>query len=110
MSISARELDQRILIQRAKVTKNRLREEVENWSDKHRAWAKVTETPGREFLKGDQVQASTKAVFKIRWIADVTEKDRVLWGRKIYEVVNVTGTQRERARYLHCETIGEKVK
>ena len=92
-------LDQKIIIETRSVVHNALGEEVESWSPSP-AWAKVTETPGREFLKGDY-QAERKAVFCIRF-KQVDTTARVTWGGQVYDIQSVTGTYREGWAYLHC--------
>jgi len=93
-------LDQQILIEAHSVTLDELGAEVETWSTHSQPWAKVIETPGREFLKGDY-HAEHKAVFRIRW-RDIDSTARVTWGGRVYDITAVTGTRREGWSYLHC--------
>lgn len=99
-------LDQRISVQIRMTGRNEIGEEVESWDEDGRPWARLIETPGREFLKG-QVEAEGKAVFQIRW-RDIDATARVVWGTTIYTIDAVTGTRRQGYRWLHCTTLQEQ--
>ena len=96
-------LDQRITIETPTTSPDELGAEVVSWAVASRPYARVIETPGREFLKGE-VQSERKAVFVIRWRA-VAVTDRVIWRGTIYDLSDVTGTQREGLAYLHGQAI-----
>jgi SPP1 family predicted phage head-tail adaptor len=96
-------LDQQILIETATLSTNDLGEEIATWSPHSQPWARVIEAPGREFLKSD-IEAEGKAVFKIRW-RSLDSKARVTWRGRIYDVQDVTGTQREGFAWLHCRSV-----
>ena len=98
-------LDQRIVIQARTTSRNAIGEEVESWEEDGRPWARVVETPGREFLKGE-VQAEGKAVFQIRY-RTIDSTYRVLWGDVVYAIDAVTGTRRQGYRWLQCATFQE---
>jgi len=96
-------LDQRIVIESPSSTTDELGQDALTWSAYDGAiggrWAKVIETPGREFLKGDY-HAEEKTVFVVRWGAfDSTM--RVQWGGRTWDIVSVTGTRRDMFCYLH---------
>ncbi len=93
-------LDQQIAIETRIVTTDELGAETEAWATEFRPFAKVIETPGREFLKGEVI-AERKAVFVIRWHAlDTTA--RVIWNGDTYRINAITGTRREGYSWLHC--------
>lgn len=96
----AGDLDQRITIETPTSDTNELGEEVPTWIGHSHPWAKVMETPGREFLKGDYV-AESKVVFLIRWRV-LDSKARVTWQDRIYDIKDITGTRRGGCLYLHC--------
>lgn len=97
---SAGEFDQRITLESPVLVTDGLGAENPEWFFEGGVWARVMETPGREFLKGD-IKAERKAVFKIRWI-EIDSTWRVQWGGATWRIDNVTGTFREGARWLHC--------
>lgn len=93
-------LDQRIAIERPVKTTDALGQEVETFATVAQPWAKVMETPGREFLSGDY-KAEGKAVFTIRW-RTLDSTARVAWGGRTYRIDDVTGTKRDGFAWLHC--------
>jgi len=102
----AGDLDQRITIETATTVRGASGADVPGWLYDCEPWAKVVETPGREFLKGD-IEAEGKAVFKIRY-RPVATSSRVLWRGVAYDIEAVTGTRREAWTYLHCRTLREE--
>lgn len=97
-------LDQEILIEVATITTDELGADVETWAEHSRPAAKLVQTPGKEFLAGD-VQAESKAVFRIRW-RELDSRARVTWRGRLYMVEDVTGTQRDGWTYIHARTTG----
>ena len=95
-------LDQRIAIEQPTLSTDELGQEVEAWSAIAQPWARVMETPGREFLSGDY-RAEEKTVFVIRW-RDVDSTHRVSWRGRTWRIDSVTGTKREGFAYLHCRS------
>lgn len=93
-------LDQRIVIEQPSQVTDELGQDARTWTAIASPWAKVMETPGREFLKGDY-QAEEKAAFVIRW-REIDSTYQVQWAGKIWKIVSVTGTKREGFAYLHC--------
>lgn len=98
--MDAGQLDQQILIEKEVTTKNELGEAVSSWVRLAKVSAKVIETPGREFLKGD-FRPEGKAVFVIRFRKFDTTA-RVQWGGLTWDITGKTGTFREGWSYLHC--------
>lgn len=93
-------LDQKIVVEASGKSTNALGEEIDSWSVACTPWAKVMETPGREFLVGDY-RAEEKAVFIIRW-RSIDSLARVQWGGRTWRIDGVTGTRRGGFAYLHC--------
>lgn len=98
--MDAGKLDQRIAIEALLPAENELGELVATWQAVTSLWAKVMETPGREFLSGDY-KAEEKAVFIVRWRA-LDSTMRAKWGGRTWRINSVTGTRREGYAYLHC--------
>lgn len=98
--MGAGQLDQHIAIETPTITTDELGQEVPTWAVQARPWAKVKETPGREFLSGD-FRAEERVVFVIYW-RSVDSTARVAWNGRTYRIEGVTGTRRERFAYLHC--------
>lgn len=99
-------LDQRIVVQVRTAGRNEIGEETETWEADGNPWARLVETPGREFLKGD-IQSEGKAVFQIRY-RSIDSTYRVTWNGTVYQIDAVTGTRRQGYRWLHCTTLQEQ--
>lgn len=100
--IEAGRLDQRIQIETPVTSSNELNEEVPGWAPDCEVSARVMETPGREFVKGD-FRAEEKIAFQIRFrILDSTA--RIKWGGRTWRIDSVTGTRRSGETWLHCST------
>lgn len=104
MKVAAGELDQLIMLESPVVTIDAVGAEVPTWLPEAEAFAKVMETRGREFLKGD-FKAEEKAVFKVRF-REVDSTWRVAWGGRTWRIDSVTGTMREGWRYIHATAQG----
>jgi head-tail adaptor len=98
--MDAGRLDQRIEVLLPAFTTNALNEQVAGEPTSLELWAKVTETPGREFLSGD-FRAEERIVFVIRW-REIDSTASVVWGGRTWRINSVTGTRREAYAYLHC--------
>lgn len=98
--MDAGRLTERILIEAPTETENALGEMVPSWQTVAERWARVLETPGREFLSGDY-RAEERTVFQIYWTA-IDSSHRVQWGGRTWRINSVTGTYRERYSWLHC--------
>lgn len=101
--MDAGQLDQKIAIETRTVTQDELGADVEGWTTDSEPWAKVIETPGREFLKG-AIQAERLVVFCIRWQA-LDSTARVTWNGAVFTIDAVTGTRREGYAWLHCKEV-----
>lgn len=96
----AGDLDQQILLEVPVVEPDELGQNVESWFFFAQPWAKVIETPGQEFLKGDY-RPEERVVFKIYW-REMDSTYRVTWGGRTWRINSVTGTRREGYSWLHC--------
>lgn len=79
--------DQRIVIERALVTRDEAGEEVRSWAPHATLWAAAWPTRGREFLAAGAEQARADVVFRFPYRADLSERDRVVWRGERYAIV-----------------------
>lgn len=63
-------------------------------------WARKTELKGNEIVIGDQLKYVQKTVFTIRFRSDLDEKNRVVFGNKVYEIVSITEAGEQRRTFL----------
>ena len=65
---------------------------VEGWANVSgltNLWAGMITTGGREFYAAQKVNAETSALFKIRYIAGITQAMRVKYGSRFFNLLNV---------------------
>jgi SPP1 family predicted phage head-tail adaptor len=88
--IRAGELTQRITIQRDSGTvKDSYNQTIPAWTDVATVWAGVITTGGREFFAAQRLNAETSAVFKIRYRTGLDTEKRILWGDRVFGVINI---------------------
>lgn len=106
MTIGAGAFDRRITIQRVTETRDPATNAiVESWSTHLAdAPASVKQTPGREFLEGNQIVAERRAVFTVRY-ADIRETDRVVFDGRDFNISDIREIGRRRFLELQCEAV-----
>ena len=91
-------LRNRIAIQQANVVANSLGEQVKTWILFATVWAMAEPFRGKEVYQSDQVLAQQVITFTVRSRAGITEKMRIYWDRRYYNIVavgNVRGIRHE---------------
>lgn len=91
--MDAGKLDQTITIELPNAGVNELNEPVGGFTPLATVSAMVTQTPGREFLKGEY-HGEDRAVFTIRYRTDIAVTARLSWAGKYWDVTSITGTRR----------------
>jgi len=87
--LAAGDLDRRIIIQRATVTKGTHNADVETWIVLARVWAGKKDVSDRERVAAAEVAAEITTRFVIRWssvVEDVGPRDRVVYDGRIYDI------------------------
>ena len=92
--------NRRITIQSKTVTYDSYNEPIEAWTDGPTVWASIVTTGGGEFYAAQKLNASTQALFKIRYGTTVTTLDRIKYGNRIFEILSVNDAN-EAHRELH---------
>lgn len=87
--LNAGRLDQRITLQVRVDAVNQFGENVPTWSTFAEVWAAADPKRGREYFAAAQIQAEGPVAFRIRWLAGVHERMRVLWLGQPYEVASL---------------------
>jgi SPP1 family predicted phage head-tail adaptor len=87
----AGDLDRRITVERLQAGEpNDFNEVVEAWTVLATLWAKVAEERGREFLASEsQIVGEAKAVFTIRYRADLRVTDRLRHSGRIWNIRSI---------------------
>lgn len=94
-------MDRRITIQRLTVEEDPYGGTIETWGDLATVFAEVRQQGGREFLAADQVQASKRVVFYIRWLPGLTVQDRVSYEGTLHNIAEVREIGRADGVELH---------
>lgn len=62
---------------------------ISDWSEVAKLWAEVAPLSAREFVASQAVQSEVSARITIRYRADITAKDRIVYRDKIYNIEGV---------------------
>jgi len=78
----------RISIQASSATQNDTGEEILSWSELAEVWAAIEHKLGGsdEIEQAQRVTAHTSVIFVIRHRADMTEKMKILWDSKFWNI------------------------
>jgi SPP1 family predicted phage head-tail adaptor len=101
--MSAGELDRRITIQRATLTRNDFNELIETWTDYVTISAKCSDPSTAEKFRAQEVGAEIDMRFTIRWsldVSDVSPRDRVRFDDREYNITGVRNIGRRRWREI----------
>lgn len=81
-------------------------QEANTWADVATVWASAEPLRGRDFFAASQAQSAVTTRFAIRWRADLTAVNRVLWRGQPYDIegapIDVDG--RRHTLELMCTT------
>lgn len=99
-------LRRRIIIQQAIESANAYGELVQTWITFANVWAAVEPLRGREFFAAQEQQARATTRIRIRYLAGVTPKMRVLFDSRIYLINAVINPEERNAEMqLMCEEL-----
>lgn len=85
----AGKLDRRITIRRATTAANDFGEEIETWADVATVWAQQRPNRGGERFAAQQMVGTKVLTFQIRYRSDVTNRDRVVYNGREYNILDV---------------------
>lgn len=100
--IRAGDLNERVTIQTATVTRGTANAEVVSWADVATVWAKIVERGGREPLLADRPIMVVAYEVTIRAGVTVTHSDRLVWGDKTLAIDTVTPRRADGVIVLRC--------
>ena len=99
-------LRHRIEIQQATETRNNYGEPVVSWATFRKCWASVEPLRGRELWAALEQQARVSTRIRIRYLADVTPKTRILYATRIYLINSIID---EEERHINMQLMCEEV-
>jgi SPP1 family predicted phage head-tail adaptor len=88
-------LDRKIVIQVQNFATNSIGEYTTTWDTFHNAFANVQKVSGTEGNNADQVTATNKVRFKIRYFAGINESMRVVYNSNNYDILEIQELDRE---------------
>jgi SPP1 family predicted phage head-tail adaptor len=81
-------LRNRVELQRQTVTRNEFKEEIVTWAKVADLWADIRPSSMRERMlnSADQLQAAIDHTIVIRWRSDISAKQRIKFGSRIFDI------------------------
>lgn len=101
-AIGAGDLNERVTLQTATVTRGTANAEVVTWADVVTVWAKVVERGGREPVLADRPVMIVSYEVTVRAPLSVTHLDRLVWGGKTLAIDTVTPRRVDGVIVLRC--------
>ena len=96
-------LDRRIEIKTGTETVTANGERTTAWSSFHTCWAGLDYSAGDEAYEADQLTASNVVNFKIRYFPAITEKMKLVYDSKDYDILHITEVDRQRYLIIKAE-------
>lgn len=108
--IRAGQLDRRITLQRATVTRDEYNNPVETWEDLRTVWAGFEPIRDGERFRAGERAAEASARFLIRYssqVADINGKDRLTMRGTVYQITHVKEVGRREGLELTTVSRGD---
>lgn len=98
-----RRLPHRITIQSPAESRDSTGAVLVTWANFATVWASIEPVSGREYFAASQVQSSTDARIRIRYLSGVNQRMRVVYGAEVYDIGAVIEiNHRGRETHLMC--------
>ena len=99
--MQAGKLNKRITLQKPVKTQSSATGAVVNgWADVAELWANVTDLSARDFVAAQAGQSEVTTRITIRWRQDVTDKHRILYRGRVYDIQGVLEDDKSGLEYL----------
>lgn len=96
-------LNHKVIIQQPVEVQDTTGQAVKSWTTYASVWASVEPLKGREFLESQQINAETSTRVRIRKLAGVTQKMRISYDSRIYNINTILHVnERQREMHLMC--------
>lgn len=104
--IDAGQLRERIVVQQANESRNRLGETTYAYSTFAEVWASVTGVTAREFLLANTQQTEITHRIRMRFLAGLTSQMRISWRGRTLQIISVLEHENRSVHELICtETV-----
>lgn len=99
--MQAGKLNKRIMLQKPVKTQSPVTGAVVNgWADVDELWANVADLSARDFVAAQAWQSEVTTRITIRWRDDVTDKHRILYRGRVYDIQGVLEDDKSGREYL----------
>lgn len=105
MAFRPGELDQYIKVQEQQEAADGYGGNALTWVDKGEIFAHVRPLSGREVTEFERVNAEARYLFVVRYPADITESDRIIWEDEEY---NIRVLKKPKGRDLYMQIEAER--
>ena len=102
MAIDPGRLRERVTIQQATATRNRIGETVQTWGAFAEVWASVDGLSGREVLQSGQQRAEVTHRVGMRYVDGMTQQMRLSWRGRILEITSLLEHNNRTEHELLC--------
>jgi SPP1 family predicted phage head-tail adaptor len=103
MALDAGTLRERVTVQQASESRNRLGESVLEWATFAEVWANVQGVSAREFLLAGQQQVELSHRVKMRYLTGLTSKMRLSWRGRTLEIISILEHENRSIHELICQ-------
>ena len=98
--IRANELRRRVTIQTPTETVGTRGGHASSWATFKTRWAAVRPAPGGEAFEDERPRAKQKVVFEIRYVAGITNKMRVSWDSRLFDIQSIENVDERNKKLL----------
>lgn len=99
--MQAGKLNKRILLQRpVKVQSPTTGAVTDDWADVKKLWASVVDLSARDLVAAQAGQSEVTTRITIRWRDDITDKHRIIYRNRIYNIAGVLEDDKSGKEYL----------
>jgi SPP1 family predicted phage head-tail adaptor len=95
-------LRERVTVQQATETRNRLGETVQSWATYAERWASVQGLSSREVLLTGQQQTEITHRVRMRYLSGMTNAMRILWRGRVLEITSLLDHNTRSEHELLC--------
>lgn len=81
-------MDQRVVLQVRQDVRDDHGQQVGAWVPLATVWAAIKPFRGREYLAAGQMQEGAQMVVTVRWRADVSSANRLVWRGEIFDITD----------------------
>jgi SPP1 family predicted phage head-tail adaptor len=98
-------LRERVTVQQATETRNRLGESISEWTTFAEVWASVNGVSAREYLLAGQQQIELSHRVRMRYLTGLTPKMRLSWRGRTLEIISILEHENRSIHELICQEV-----